>query len=133
MLKMRKAFIAVEVILLFLIVTSLQSYAEDLIYGCINKTNAKLRIVDSPTECKKPEIAFYWNKVVPQGEQEDPGPQGEQGLKRDQGGSEGGLTARQIKKQRKEYGRMSPDEQEAFEQHRLRPSLRKDFIGLPGL
>ncbi len=30
---MRKTFIAVEVILLFLIFTSLQSYAEDLIYA----------------------------------------------------------------------------------------------------
>jgi hypothetical protein len=80
---MRKALITTGVILLFLVVTSLQTLAEEnVIYGCIKKANGKLRIVDSSTECKKQEIAIYWNKVGPQGE---PGPQGEQGPKGDKG------------------------------------------------
>jgi hypothetical protein len=77
---MRKVFIAAGIILLVLIVFSLQSIAEEnIIYGCINKTNGNLRVVSSPAECKQPEIAIYWNKVGPQGEQGEPGPQGEQG------------------------------------------------------
>ncbi len=76
---MRKLFIAVGVIVSFLVVTSLQSYAEDLIYGCINKTNGKLRVVGSPTECKQPEIEIFWNKVGPEGPKGDSGDIGPQG------------------------------------------------------
>jgi len=82
---MRKLFIAVGVIVSFLVVTSLQSYAEDLIYGCINKTNGRFRVVGSPTECLVPEIAIYWNKVGPQGLQGEPGLPGEQGPEGPQG------------------------------------------------
>jgi hypothetical protein len=77
--KMRKAFIATGVIILVLVVTNFQSYAEDLIYGCIKKYNGKLRVVGSPTECRKLEIAIYWNKVGPQGPKGDKGDKGDTG------------------------------------------------------
>jgi hypothetical protein len=65
-IKMRKAFIAIGVILLFLVVTSLQSLAEEnVIYGCANKTTGILRVVSSPNECLQPEIAVSWNVVGP--------------------------------------------------------------------
>ena len=74
---MRKALIATGVILLVLVVTSLQSIAEDnVIYSCVDK-GGKFRIVNTPNDCKDSETAIYWNVVGPQGE---PGPQGEQGL-----------------------------------------------------
>jgi len=82
---MRKVLIVTGAILLFLVATNLQSYAEDLIYGCINKTNGKLRVVSSPASCKQREIAIYWNKVGPQGLQGEPGLPGEQGPEGPQG------------------------------------------------
>ena len=78
--KMRRSFIAAGVILSLLVVISLQSYADDVIHGCIHKTNGKLRVVGSPNECKQTEIAIYWNKVGPQGEQGEPGTDGIDGM-----------------------------------------------------
>ena len=77
---MRKVLIATGVIILILVLTSLQSLAEEnVIYGCANETNGRLRVVSSPNECLQPEIAVSWNVVGPQGPQGEPGPQGEQG------------------------------------------------------
>jgi hypothetical protein len=90
---MRKAFIATGAILLFLVVTSLQSYAEDLIYGCVDKTG-KLRIVSGSGECERKETEIYWNEQGPKGDKGDTGdtgtpgeqgPQGEKGLTGDKG------------------------------------------------
>ena len=62
---MRKAFIATGVILLVLVVTSLQSIAEEnVIYSCVNKSG-KFRRVNTPNDCKESETAIYWNKVGP--------------------------------------------------------------------
>ncbi len=59
---MRKALIATGVVLLFLVVTSLQSFAEqDVIHGCVHKTTGKLRIVDDPDKCKKLENSISLN------------------------------------------------------------------------
>ena len=77
---MRKTFITTGVILLFFIVTILQSHAEDLIYGCVKMPYGTLRIVSSPTKCSSTEIAIYWNQVGPQGPQGEPGPQGDDGI-----------------------------------------------------
>lgn len=80
-LKMKKVFIATGIILAILVVTSLQSLAEEnVIYGCANKTNGQLRVVSSPNECRQPEVAISWNVVGPQGPQGEIGPQGETGL-----------------------------------------------------
>ena len=96
---MRKALIATGVILLVLVVTSLQSLAEDVINGCHHKTTGILRIVSSYGECQPQEIAISWNMIGPQGEQgpEGPqgpvGPQGQKGDKGDTGATgEQGLT-----------------------------------------
>ena len=51
------------------------SFAQDVIYGCVNKPG-HVRIVDDPNECKTSETAIYWNVVGGQGPQGDPGPPG---------------------------------------------------------
>ena len=61
---MRKIFIATGVILSFLVVTNLQSYAEDVIYGCVDE-KGKIRVVGSPDECKKRETEISWNETKP--------------------------------------------------------------------
>ena len=82
---MRKALIATGVIILVLVVTSLQSIAEEnVIYGCVKK-NGQFRIVNTPNDCKESETAIYWNKVGPQGEPGLPGEQGLTGEKGDKG------------------------------------------------
>jgi hypothetical protein len=86
--KMRKALIATGVILLVLVVTNLQSIAEEnIIYSCVDKSG-KFRKVNAPNDCKESETAIYWNKVGPQGEPGQPGeqgPEGQQGPQGDQG------------------------------------------------
>jgi hypothetical protein len=85
---MKNGLLLTGVILTSLIFASIQSYADDIIYGCINKTNGLLRVVDSPNKCLVPEIGIYWNKVGLQGEQGPEGPQGPigpQGPKGDKG------------------------------------------------
>ncbi|MDB4265054.1 hypothetical protein N9893_03210 [bacterium] len=84
---MRKVFIAAGIILLFLVVTSLQSYAADLIYGCVKK-QGELRIVSGSGECKRNETEISWNEQGPKGDKGDKGDTGtpgEQGLKGDTG------------------------------------------------
>jgi hypothetical protein len=83
--KVKKVFFATGLIVTFLVLSSIQSYADDIIYGCINKTNGLLRVVDSPDNCLVPEIAIYWNKVGPQGPQGEQGPKGDKGDKGDIG------------------------------------------------
>ena len=61
---MRKALIATGVILVVLVVTNFQCYAEDLIYGCINKANGKLRVVSSPTYAKHRKLQSIGIKSV---------------------------------------------------------------------
>lgn len=73
---MRKVFIAVGVVVSFLVVTSHQSLAADVINGCYHKTTGKLRIVGGPSGCINNETAIFWDI---QGTQGEPGPQGEQG------------------------------------------------------
>ena len=76
---MRKILIDVGVIFLLLFSTNVQSLASDnLIYACTNKE--KIRIVVSPSECRKNETAIYWNMVGPQGPKGDKGEQGIAGL-----------------------------------------------------
>ena len=48
---MRSALISASVILLILVVTSIESVAEDVIYACVNKSGS-LRIVGDCNECK---------------------------------------------------------------------------------
>ena len=98
---MRRALIAIGVILLFLIVTNLQSLAEEnVIYGCVRKKNGNLRIVSDCNKCKRWENCISLNIQGPQGEPGQPGelgpegpqgpigqqgPQGEQGPEGDKG------------------------------------------------
>jgi hypothetical protein len=92
---MRKAFIATGVILLILVVTSLQSLAEEnLICVCVKKNGQML--FNESGQCKLTESLLCWNVEGPQGEQGPEGPQGpigpqglqgEQGLKGDTGGT----------------------------------------------
>jgi len=82
--KMRKAFLSAGVILLFLVVTNIQtSAAENVICACV-KENGQMRLSGSG-QCKPTESLLCWNVEGPQG------PQGEQGLKGDAGetGSQG--------------------------------------------
>lgn len=57
---MLKFFIAAGVIVSFLVITSVPSIANDLIYGCVDK-KGKLKIVDGPGACKKKETPILWN------------------------------------------------------------------------
>ena len=79
-----------------MVLSSIQSYADDLIYGCINKTNGRLRVVDSPSNCLTSEIAIYWNKAGPQGPQGEPGPQGPQGPEGPPGPAPGFRTVAEV-------------------------------------
>ena len=49
--------------------------ANNVIYGCYQKNNGQLRIVEKPSECRASEIPISWNQVGP------PGPRGPQALK----------------------------------------------------
>ena len=74
---MKKLFIILGVIFLFMVSTSIQSLAQDqVICGCYKKQNGQLRIVNSPNDCRPSEVAISWNLIGPEGPQ---GPQGEQG------------------------------------------------------
>jgi hypothetical protein len=78
---MKKFAISLSIILVVLVFTSVQSFAED-IYGCYGKSGA-LRIVSDPGDCnKKNETLISWNS---EGEQGPAGPQGEQGPQGSQG------------------------------------------------
>jgi hypothetical protein len=66
---MKKLFIVIGVILSFLVVTSIQCLADDVIHACVNK-KGKIRIVDDPCKCKKRETPRSWNV------QGEPGPPG---------------------------------------------------------
>jgi len=57
----------------------------NVINGCYHKTNSKLRIVASASQCKRSETAISWNQTGPQGPQGSQGPQGPQGDKGDTG------------------------------------------------
>ena len=77
---MKKLCIAIGVIFAVLVISTAPSYAgKDVIYGCIGKETGRLRVVSSPTNCKRSEIPIFWNKVGPQGEQGPVGPQGPEG------------------------------------------------------
>ncbi len=52
------------------------SAEEGIIYACAQKNSGDLRIVESPDDCRKPEVALWWNQVGPAG---DPGPPGAPG------------------------------------------------------
>jgi cysteine-rich repeat protein len=77
---MKKLFIVLGVIFVFMVSTSIQSLAQDqVIYGCYKKQNGQLRIVNNPNDCRPSEVAISWNLVGPKGDKGDPGPQGPQG------------------------------------------------------
>jgi hypothetical protein len=65
--------------LILLAFPNTDTFAQDVIYGCVNKSG-HVRIVDDPNECKTSETAIYWNVVGGQGPQGDPGLPGEDGL-----------------------------------------------------
>lgn len=78
---MKKLFMAIGMILFFLISINTQTFAqEDPIHGCYSKKNGKLRIVSAPNVCKKGEESIDWNRTGPQGEQGEQGPQGPPGI-----------------------------------------------------
>jgi len=58
-----KSLITGCIVLLFLIVAvAATSYAESVIYGCVNKKFGTLRVVSSPTQCKPLfETSISWN------------------------------------------------------------------------
>jgi len=66
---MRRIFIATGVICLFLVSIMIQtSAAQDVISGCYNQRDGKLRIVSDSSKCKKKENFIQWNMQGPQGE-----------------------------------------------------------------
>jgi hypothetical protein len=69
----KKAFMAISLILVFLTITGMQSLAQDVIHVCINNAG-HARFVGDPSECKTSETPKSWYVVGPQG------PQGEDGL-----------------------------------------------------
>jgi hypothetical protein len=68
----KKIFIAISMILLFLAITGIQSFAQDVIHVCINNAG-HARFVSDPSECKINETPKSWYVTGPQG------PQGEDG------------------------------------------------------
>lgn len=60
---MKKLFITIGVSFVFIVATSVQSSAENLIYGCYKKQNGQLRIVSDPSECKPSEVPISWNQA----------------------------------------------------------------------
>jgi hypothetical protein len=77
----KKLFIAIGVLFLFSAVTSIQSFAQDVINVCINNAG-HARFVDDPSECKSNETPYSWKQVGTQG---PPGPPGEKGDQGEQG------------------------------------------------
>jgi hypothetical protein len=75
---MKKLFIVTGAFLLFILVITAQSLAQDVIYGCVKKSGG-VRVVSGPGECKGAETAIYWNVVGPSGPEGPPGPQGPEG------------------------------------------------------
>lgn len=86
--------------------------SDDVVQACVHRQSGNVRIVDDPSNCRKPETPLSWNEqggvgspgpegpegprgpagpqgdpgpVGPQGPQGDPGPQGEDGEPGDQG------------------------------------------------
>jgi len=55
------------------------SAEEGIIYACAHKNSGDLRIVESPDDCRKPEVALWWNQVGPPGDPGLPGPPGPPG------------------------------------------------------
>jgi hypothetical protein len=73
-MKMRKLSVILGAILVLLVATSIQSFAQEVIYGCCQKNNGQLRIVSDPNECRRSEIPISWYAAErPQGEQGPPG------------------------------------------------------------
>jgi hypothetical protein len=86
---MRKLVIGVGMIFLFMVSTSIQSLAEDVIYGCYKKQNGQLRIVNNPSDCRPSEVAISWNLIGPKGDKGDTGLQGPEGPPGPPGASKG--------------------------------------------
>jgi hypothetical protein len=77
--KMRRVFIAIGLVLVFLVGTNIQIQAQE-IHGCFSNREGKLRIVSGSEECNtKKETYLYWNQTGPQGPQGEPGEPGEPG------------------------------------------------------
>lgn len=76
---MRRVFIAIGLVFIFLVGTNLQVPAQK-IHGCVSKRDGKLRVVSGPDECNtKKETYLYWNQTGPQGEPGQPGDPGAPG------------------------------------------------------
>jgi len=59
--KMKKLSIAIVVILAMMVFVGFPYYGYgDVIYGCYQKNNGQLRIVENTSECKKSEIPISW-------------------------------------------------------------------------
>lgn len=62
---MKKFAIVVGIILAFLLVLGFNCYAEN-IYGCQQKNNGQLRIVNNPGACRPSETSISWNITGPE-------------------------------------------------------------------
>ncbi len=69
---MKKITVVMGMILAMLVIMVFPCYGADgLIYGCYQKNNGQLRIVNKTSECRPSEVAISWNQIGP------PGPAGE--------------------------------------------------------
>ncbi|UCH20625.1 MAG: lamin tail domain-containing protein [Deltaproteobacteria bacterium] len=83
---MKKGFVFIGLICIFLIAASIPVYAEGgVIYGCAGKFTGRLRIVSHPGKCRRFEVPVFWDVVGPQGEPGEAGPPGPPGEKGDKG------------------------------------------------
>ncbi len=62
-----------------MLITSLPSQAQNVIYACITKSTGQIRIVSTTGQCKSNETSISWNITGPQGTQGPVGPQGPEG------------------------------------------------------
>jgi hypothetical protein len=77
---MKKLFTVMVLVIGMLVVTSPNCQgANNVFYGCYQKNNGQLRIVEKPSECRASEIPISWNQVGPQGPRGLQGPQGPEG------------------------------------------------------
>ena len=76
---MRKALIATGVILLFLVVTNLQSFASEICVCIDKKGNMKF---SESGQCKPKQSPLCWNAEGTQGPQGEPGEPGPAGTER---------------------------------------------------
>ncbi len=70
---MKKTIVVPLMIFAALFFVVLSCFAEDIIYGCYQKNNGQLRIVNDASECRPSEKFIQWNEAGPAGPQGVPG------------------------------------------------------------